>query len=150
MPGDGHGNSLHASAQYSEYNERFDFMLKTTNTPVLNSNSILLVRVFFQTFVLRVRQNWSIQRSIHTQLESKLQALKVLRRRVARNSQWGDCLGVWVRSPQPPEANGGLGAKPPAAGGWGSGVKAPSNRRHGGLGAEPPALENFAFFAKIT
>ena len=58
----------------------------------------------------------------------------------------GAVLGVWGRSPQPPEANGGLGAKPPAAGGWGFGGKAPSRRRHGGLGAEPPALENFAFF----
>ena len=70
----------------------------------------------------------------------------------------GAVLGVWGRSPQPPEANGGLGAKPPAAGGWGFGAKppaaggwgfggkAPSRRRHGGLGAEPPALENFAFF----
>ena len=70
-------------------------------------------------------------------------------RRVARNSQWGGAiLGVWGRSPQPPEANGGLGAKPPATGGWGFGGKAPSRRRHGGLGAEPPALENFAFFCK--
>ena len=60
----------------------------------------------------------------------------------------GAVWGVWGRSPQPPEANGGLGAKPPAAGGWGFGGKAPSRRRHGGLGAEPPALENFAFFCK--
>ena len=58
----------------------------------------------------------------------------------------GAVLGVWGRSPQPPEANGGLGAKPPAAGGWGFGGKAPSRRRHGGVGAEPPALKNFAFF----
>ena len=51
----------------------------------------------------------------------------IIARRVARNSQWGEgaVSGVWGRSPQPPEANGGLGA-------------------------EPPALENFAFFAKIT
>ena len=77
---------------------------------------------------------------------------RLLSRRVARNSQWGGAvLGVWGRSPQPPEANGGLGAKPPAAGGWGFGGKAPSRRRHGGLGAEPPVFENFAFFfAKIT
>ena len=34
---------------------------------------------------------------------------------------------------EPPEANGGLGAKHPAAGGW-------------GLWGKPPALENFAFF----
>ena len=54
----------------------------------------------------------------------------------------GAVLGVWGRSPQPPEANGGLGAKPPAAGGWGFGGKAPSRRRHGGV----LALENFAFF----
>ena len=54
-------------------------------------------------------------------------------RRVARNSQWGGCFG-------------GLGAKPPAAGGWGFGGKAPSRRRQGGLGAEHPALENFAVF----
>ena len=60
----------------------------------------------------------------------------------------GAVWGVWGRSPQPPEANGGLGAKPSAAGGWGSGGKAPSRRRHGGLGAEPPALETFAFFCK--
>ena len=74
-----------------------------------------------------------------------------LPRRVARNSQWGGAVwGVWGRSPQPPEANGGLGAKPPAAGGWGFGGKAPSRRRHGGVGAEPPALENFAFFCKIN
>ena len=33
-------------------------------------------------------------------------------RRVARNSQWGAVWGVWGRSPQPPEANGGLGANP--------------------------------------
>ena len=72
----------------------------------------------------------------------------IFSRRVARNSQWGAVLGVWGRSPQPPEANGGLGAKPPAAGGWGFGGKAPNRRRHGGLGAEPPALENFAFFCK--
>ena len=62
----------------------------------------------------------------------------------------GAVWGVWGRSPQPLEANGGLGAKPPAARGWGFGGKAPSRRRHGGLGALPPALENFAFFAKIT
>ena len=68
------------------------------------------------------------------------------RRRVARNSQWGAVLGFWERSPQPPDANEGLGAKPPAAGGWGFGGKVPSRRRHGSLGAEPPALENFAFF----
>ena len=70
------------------------------------------------------------------------------RRRLARNSQWGAVFGFWGRSPQPPDVNGGLGAKPPAAEGWGFGGKAPSRRRHGGLGAEPPALENFAFFCK--
>ena len=60
----------------------------------------------------------------------------------------GAIWGVWGRSPQPLKANGGLGAEPPAARGWGFGGKAPSRRRHGGLGAEPPALENFAFFCK--
>ena len=60
----------------------------------------------------------------------------------------GAVWGVWGRSPQPPEANGGLGAKPPAAGGWGFRGKAPSRRRHGGLGGGAIALENFAFFCK--
>ena len=60
----------------------------------------------------------------------------------------GAVWGVWGRSPQPPEANGGLGAKPPAAGGWGFGGKTPSRRRHGGLREEPPVLEKFAFFCK--
>ena len=59
-------------------------------------------------------------------------------------------LGVGGRSTQLPEANRGLGAKHPAAGGWGSRGKAPSRRRHGGLGAEPSALETLHFFAKIT
>ena len=59
-----------------------------------------------------------------------------VRKRVARNSQWGGLFG-------------GLGAEPPAAEGqWGSGGEALSRRRHGGLEAEPPALENFAFFCK--
>ena len=47
-------------------------------------------------------------------------------RRVARNSQWGGVWGVWGRSPQLSEANGGLGAKPPTAGGWGFGGKLPA------------------------
>ena len=59
----------------------------------------------------------------------------VMRRRVARNLQFGGC----VR---------GVVEHPAAGGQWGFGVKAPSRRRHGGLGAEPPALENFVFFCK--
>ena len=68
-------------------------------------------------------------------------------RRVARNSQWeGLCAGGLEAEPPAVGVNGGLGAKHPAAGGWGSGGKVPSRRRHGGLEAEPPALENLAFF----
>ena len=59
----------------------------------------------------------------------------------------GGCLGG--RGSQSLEANGGLGAKPLAAGDWGSGGKTPRRRRHGCLGAEPPALQIFHFFAKI-
>ena len=88
--------------------------------------------------------------------------------RVAKTSQWGGAnfwvfgsfgRSFWAESfgrsqkflglgAEPPAAEGqwGLGAKTPAAGGWGSGREAPSRRRHRGLGAEPPALENFAFF----
>ena len=67
--------------------------------------------------------------------------------RVARNSQWGGCFwGVWGRSPQPPDASGGLGAKPPAAGGWGFGGKAPSRRRHGGSGGGAPSARKFCIF----
>ena len=72
------------------------------------------------------------------------------RRRVARNSQWGGCLGV-------------LGAEPPAAGcQWGLEAKLPAPEA-GGLGAEPPAAGGTGawgrspqrskilhFFAKIT
>ena len=56
----------------------------------------------------------------------------------------GAVWGAW----EPPEANGGVGAKPPGPGGWGVGGKAPSRWRQGGLGVEPPALENFDFFCK--
>ena len=59
-------------------------------------------------------------------------------------------LGVWGRSPQPPEVKGLWGAKPPAAGGWGSQGKAPRRKRHGDLEVKPPALDDFAFFSKIT
>ena len=45
---------------------------------------------------------------------------------------WGAVLGSG-KSPQPLEANGGLGAKPLPAGGWGFGGK---------------ALENYVFFCK--
>ena len=44
-------------------------------------------------------------------------------RRIARNSQWGAVLGVVGVEPLPPEANGGLGAEPPATGRWGSGAE---------------------------
>ena len=74
-----------------------------------------------------------------------------LLRRVARNLQWGGCLGS-------------LGAKPPAARGqWGSGGEAPSCRRMGVWGQSPqpaeargsgggaPSARKFCiFFAKIT
>ena len=46
-------------------------------------------------------------------------------------------MGVWGRSPQPPEA-GGLGAKPPAAGGTGV------------WGRRPQRSKILRFFAKIT
>ena len=49
-------------------------------------------------------------------------------RRIARNSQWGAVLGVWRRSPQPPEA-GGLGAKVPAAGGTGVRMWSPQHSK---------------------
>jgi len=39
------------------------------------------------------------------------------------------CCGVWGRSPQPPEANGGLGANHPAAEGWGSNPRRQKNRQ---------------------
>ena len=75
----------------------------------------------------------------------------VVRRRVARNSQWGGLfggsggeapsrrrpMGVWGRSPQLSEA-GGLGAKPPAAGGPGV------------WGRSPQRSKILHFFAKIT
>ena len=51
---------------------------------------------------------------------------------------------------EPPKAIGDLGAKPPAAGGWRSGGKAYSRRRHGGLGTEPQRSKILHFVAKIT
>ena len=54
-------------------------------------------------------------------------------RRIARNLHWGGgCFG----------AAGGqwdLGAKPPAAGGWGFGSVVPSRRRREGLGGGAPS-----------
>ena len=63
--------------------------------------------------------------------------------RVARNLQWEGAdlgiqrqIGVCGRSPQVPEANEGLGAEPPGAGGT------------GGSGAELPKAGNFCCFLK--
>ena len=76
---------------------------------------------------------------------------RLLIRRVTRNSQWeGAVWEVWRPSLQPPEANGGLGAKPPAAGGWGFGGNAPSRRRHGVWGRSPQRSKILHFFAKIS
>ena len=62
-------------------------------------------------------------------------------RRVARNSQWGGCLG-------------GLGAEPPAAGGqWeagGLGAKPPAAGGTGVWGQSPQRSKILHFFAKIT
>ena len=60
----------------------------------------------------------------------------------------GGCFGVLGRSPQPPDANGGLEAKLPAPEAGGSGAKPPAAGGTGAWGREPPALENFAFFCK--
>ena len=62
-------------------------------------------------------------------------------RRVARNLQWGGCLG-------------GLGAEPPAAGGqWesgGLGAKLPAAGGTGVWGRSPQRLKILNFFAKLT
>ena len=65
-------------------------------------------------------QGQTLSRLRTEMLEAKDQA------RSQKFAMGGAVLGVWGRIPQPPDANGGLGAKPqpPEA---------------GGLGAEPPA-----------
>ena len=58
----------------------------------------------------------------------------------------GGCFGSL--GAEPPEAIGGTGVNPPAAGGWGSGGKAYRRRSYGGLGAEPPNARKFCIFCK--
>ena len=53
----------------------------------------------------------------------------------------GAVFGVWGRSPQPPEANGGLGV-------WGKSPQPPEARGSGG--GAPSAPKFCIFFAKIT
>jgi len=48
--------------------------------------------------------------------------------------------GGWERSPQTPEANGCLGAKPPAAGGWEQSLQSPKAR---GFGGGSPSAQRF-------
>ena len=67
----------------------------------------------------------------------------VTTRRVARNSQWGGCFGGGAAG-----ANGGLGTKPPAAGGCGFGGKPPAAGGRGGLGCEAPSARKFCIFCK--
>ena len=61
-------------------------------------------------------------------------------RRVARNSQWGAVWGVWGRSAQPPEANGGWGR----LGVWEFGGR----RRLGVWGQIPQRSKILHFFCK--
>ena len=58
---------------------------------------VVIIRMYFK-------------KSSYLKVKYAMNATKTVRR-VARNSQWGAVLGVWGRSPQPPEANGGLGAQ---------------------------------------
>ena len=62
----------------------------------------------------------------------------------------GAVLGVWGRSPQPPEANGSLGAKPPAAEGWGLGAKPPAAGGTEVWGRSPQRSKMLHFFCKIN
>ena len=57
----------------------------------------------------------------------------------------GLCLGVWGRSPQPPEANGGLGAKPQPLEAGGLGAK-PRAAEGSGSGDGAPSAQKFCSF----
>ena len=65
-----------------------------------------------------------------------------------KSAMGGAVLGFWGRSPQPPEANGGLGAKLPAAGGLGE--KPPATGGKEVMGQSPQRSKSLHFFAKIT
>ena len=66
----------------------------------------------------------------------------------SQKSAMGAVLGVWGRSPHPPKANGGLGAKLPAAGGlWG---KPPAAGGTEVMGRSPQRSKILHFFAKTT
>ena len=94
----------------------------------------------------------SVQKLVSKELKTRYFAYSACQwgdRHVARNSQWGGAvLGVWGRSPQPPEANGGLGAKPPTAGGLGA--KPPAVGGTGVWGRSPQRSRSLRFFSKIT
>ena len=64
----------------------------------------------------------------------------------SQKSAMGAVLGVWGRSPHPPKANGGLGAKLPAAGGlWG---KPPAAGGTEVMGRSPSARKFCIFLQK--
>ena len=56
-------------------------------------------------------------------MDGGLEAKPSVQARSQKFAMSGAVFGIWGRSPQPPEANGGMGSK-------------------------PPALENFTFFCK--
>ena len=53
---------------------------------------------------------------------------RVARKKFTMGGLFGDW-GIWGLRPQAPKANGGLGANPPTARGWGFEGKAPSARK---------------------
>ena len=97
---------------------------------------------------------WRIIKSLLSSSRSDANLPQKLRHNNQARSQkfakGGAVWGVWGRSPQPPEANGGLGAEPPAAGGWGLGAKPPAAGGTGVWGWSPQRSKILHFFAKIT
>ena len=80
-----------------------------------------IFRAVFVPILTYGHESWVMTERMRSQVQAS--------RRVARNSQWGGCLG-------------GLGTEPPAAGGqWGSGGEAPSCRRLGVWGQSPQPPE---------
>ena len=60
----------------------------------------------------------------------------------------GGCFGVLGRSPQPPDANGGLEAELPAPEAGGSGAKPPAAGGTGAWGRSPQRSKILHFFCK--
>ena len=113
------------------------------------SKKVVIINSFCCFLFLNYGKKVGLLRVTRIMLET---CIRFFRNEQARSQKFamGGCFGGLGADPQSPEANGSLGAKPPAARGWGFGGTAPAAGGTGVWGRSHQRSKILHFFAKIT